>query len=553
MPDSLESRTVSGDDSLLLTGARVYTADPRQPWAEAIVTRGDRIAYAGAEEEASAFTPPRTERIHLPGALVVPGLNDSHIHLSWGAQGFGALDLEGAATLPHMQDRVRAYAAGHPDKEWIEGFGLPYEAFAGLDIPARAALDAAAPDRPVYLRAYDWHTSWANTLALERAGIARGAALPPPNSVDVEAGTGLATGLLKEKLAQDLVAGLIPEPSEEERDDHLCRAMRYINGHGVTSVQNMDGDVGRLAWYERLRARGALTVRAAHYLSVREGISRRELRALAELLPDYSGPWNRLRGIKLFMDGVVESKTALLLEPYTDGRGDSGVPDIDPEAYRDIVVLADALRLAVATHAVGDRAVRLALNAYEAARHANGNRRDRRHRVEHVEVIQPSDVPRFAHLGVVASTQPLHAILGDDPRATPWTALVGAAREPYAFAWQSLLQTGARLAFGSDWPIVTPDARLGLYAALTRKSLGGEPLGGWQPQQAVTLAQALDAYTRGAAYAEGQESVKGMLRAGMPADLTVFARDPFVLTPDEIPSVEIALTVVDGRIVYRAE
>lgn len=542
---------MSGDDSLFLTGARVYTADPRQPWATAVVTRGGFVAYAGDEHGARAFVGPRTERIHLPGALAVPGLNDSHIHLSWGARGFDILNLEGVATPPELQERLRAYAATFPCRPWIEGFGLPYEAFAGLAGLPREILDTAVAGRPVYLRAYDWHSAWANTAALERAGIARGAALPPPNRVAVDDETGLATGMLKEKLALDLVARLIPEPPEEERNDLLRRAMRHVNAHGVTSVQNMDGDPARLAQYERLRERGDVTVRAAHYLSVREDTPREELRRLAELLPAYAGPWNRLRGIKLFMDGVVESKTALLLDPYADGSGEAGVPDIDPDAYRDIVVLADALRLAVATHAIGDRAVRLALNAYEAARIANGNRRARRHRIEHVELIQPADVPRFAHLGVVSSMQPLHAILGGDPRATPWTALVGPAREPDAFAWQSLLQTGARLAFGSDWPIVTPDARLGLYAAIARTGLGGEPVEGWQPQQRITLAQALDAYTRGAAYAEGQEKVKGALRAGMLADLTVFARDPFALPPDELPSVDIALTVVDGRVAHR--
>jgi predicted amidohydrolase YtcJ len=541
------------DRGLLITGARVYTADPTRPWAEAIVTRGGRVVYVGGAAEARRQATPRTEQIHMPGALVAPGLNDSHIHLSWGASTFGMVNLEDAHTLPALRDTLRAYAAAHPARPWIEGSGLPYDVFMNLERPERLVLDQAVPDRPVYVRAYDWHTAWANTVALERAGIVHGADLPPPNAVVVDPATGLATGLLKEKLAQDLVEQLIPVPSEQESDELLRRAMRHVNGFGVTSAQNMDGDAARVAQYERLRARDALTVRAAHYLRVRADTPRDHLDAFAALAGTHAGPatlWNRVRGIKLFIDGVVESNTALMLAPYGPAGG-MGIADIDPVVYRDIVVAADALGLAVATHAIGDRGVRLALDAYEEARRANGDRAARRLRVEHIEVVHPADIPRFAHPDVVASMQPLHAIVGDDPRTTPWTVMAGPEREPYAFAWRGLLDAGARLSFGSDWPIVTPDPRLGLYAAVTRKALNGAPPGGWQPQQAVTLAQALDAYTRGAAYAEGQEDIKGMLRVGMLADLTVFARDLFTLPATDIPAVHIALTVVDGRVVYR--
>jgi predicted amidohydrolase YtcJ len=205
----------------------------------------------------------------------------------------------------------------------------------------------------------------------------------------------------------------------------------------------------------------------------------------------------------------------------------------------------------VATHAIGDRGVRLTLDAYEAAQQANGGRRDRRHRVEHIEVIHPDDIARFGHLGVTASMQPFHAAPTGDPRSTPWTRLVGPAREPYAFAWRSLLEVGATLAFGSDWPVVTPDVRVGLHTALTRTNRANEPEGGWQPQLCVTLAQALDAYTRGGAYAEGQDDTKGVLRAGMLADITAFTQDLFALDPHAVPSVGIALTIVDGQIVHR--
>jgi predicted amidohydrolase YtcJ len=224
---------------------------------------------------------------------------------------------------------------------------------------------------------------------------------------------------------------------------------------------------------------------------------------------------------------------------------------MDPTIYHNFVVEADRLEMDVATHAVGDRGVRLCLDAYEAAQRANGGRRDRRHRIEHIEVIHPDDIARFGRLGVTASMQPFHAAPTGDPRNTPWTQNVGPAREPLAFAWRSLLEAGAPLSFGSDWPVVTPDVRIGLHTALTRTNVSNLPEGGWQPQQCVTLAQALDAYTRGGAYAEAQDHVKGVLRAGMLADITVFAQDLFSVRPHDIPVVNIALTVVDGRIVYR--
>ncbi len=542
--------TDSAHSGVLITGSRVYTADPAFPWAEAVLTRGKSIAFVGSEAEARAQAPAGTESVHVPGGLIVPGLNESHVHLSLAAANLPLLNLEGVVTPDQLQERLRDYGTAHSDRAWIQGYGLFYEALTGLDQPPRVVLDAAVSDRPILVTAFDGHSAWANTAALERAGIAQGADLPRPSEVVVDPVSGLATGTLKEH-ARALIVRWIAQPSVAERDDMLCQAVRHMTHLGITSVQNMDGDLARLEQYERLRAQGDLSVRAYHYMSMREEMPRACLDEFAELTRRYTDPWNRTRGIKLFIDGVVESKTALLLEPYADGSGETGVPDMDPEAYREIVVAADRLGMDVATHAIGDRGVRLALDAYEAAQESNGGRRDRRHRVEHIEVIHPGDIPRFRRLGVTASMQPLHAAPTTDPRFSPWTRLVGPAREPYAFAWRRLLEAGAPLAFGSDWPVVTPDVRMGLHTALTRTDMSNEPMGGWQPQLGVTMAQALDAYTRGGAYAEGQDDVKGILRPGLLADITAFTRDLFAVSPDVIPAVGIALTIVDGRIVHR--
>jgi predicted amidohydrolase YtcJ len=327
--------------------------------------------------------------------------------------------------------------------------------------------------------------------------------------------------------------------------------MRHVNRLGVTSVQNMDGDLTRLQQYARLAESGDLSIRAYHYMSVREETPREYLQDVLEYTRTYNDSWNRTCGIKLFIDGVVEARTAWMLEPY-EGTDEVGVPDMDPDVYWEVVVAADALDMDVATHAIGDRGIRTALDAYEAAQQANGGRRERRHRVEHIEVGNPEDLPRFGRLGVTASMQPLHAAPTGDPTQTPWTQLVGPRREPYAFAWRRVLETGARLSFGSDWPIVTIDTRPGIHTAITRSNVAGQPEGGWQPQLSVTLAQALDAYTSGAAYAERQEHVKGTLRRGMLADITAFAEDPFRLSPDQILDVDVALTVIDGRAVHRS-
>jgi predicted amidohydrolase YtcJ len=539
----------SFETSILLTGARVFTADPTMPWAEAMVTRGNRLHFVGSEVDARERAGDGAEEIHVPGGLAIPGLNDSHIHMTMGAHALTILNLEGAMAVPEVQSRLQAYAAAHPERAWIEGYGLPYEPLlASTDAP-RAVLDAAVSDRPVFIYAFDTHTAWCNSAALTRAGIEHGADLPLPNEVVVDE-HGVATGMLKERLAHDLVRRFIASPPDDELDDTLARAMQHVNRLGITSVQNMDGSPDRLQQYDRLHERGDLTVRAYHYLNVREDTPRELLRDLAGLMGEYVTPWNRMGGIKLFLDGVVETKTALMLEPYADGSRATGVPDMDPELYRDLVIRADALGMDVATHAIGDRAGEIALDAYGAALEGNGGV-DVRHRIEHLEVLAPYNAARFRELGVTASMQPLHAGPTGDPQFTPWTALVGPQREPFAFAWQSLLTAGASLSFGSDWPIVSPDARLGLHTAMTRADIKGEPPGGWQPQQCLTLAQALHAYTTGAAYAEREEGRKGMLAHGMLADITVFERDLFTVTPAEIPSVGVVLTIVDGRVVHR--
>lgn len=540
------------NSGLLLTGGRIYTGDLKQPWAEAIVTRGDRIAFLGSEAEARQLAK-GAEEIRLPGSLVVPGLNYSHVHMTMAAYNLPRCDVQGIFTMEKLQGRLRDYAQANPELRWIEAWGCAYEPFMDSVGREREALDRGIADRPVYVRAFDSHSSWCNTHALRLAGIEHGSDIPLPNEVVVDRATGLATGMLKESLAHALVVRAIGEPTAEERDQLLLGAIRYCNELGITSVQNMDADLNRLEQYDRLLQRRELTVRAAHWLTVREEMPRDYVVECAQMMRRFNGPWNHVPGIKMFIDGVVESKTAMMFEPYSDGSGDVGVPDMDPDAYREIAVMADGLDMDVATHAIGDRGVHTAIDTYEATGLNNPSRLRRRHRIEHIETIQPQDIPRIGALGITASMQPLHAAPTTDPRYTPYTKMIGRQREPYAFNWRSIVEGGARLSFGSDWPIVTCDVRPGIHTALTRQTVEGEPSCGWNPHQCVTLGQAVDAYTTGAAYAESQETIKGALCPGMLADITVFAEDLYCLAPHEMLGVPIALTVVDGRVVHRAK
>jgi len=535
--------------SLLVTGSRVYTGISAAPWAEAVLCEGGLVRYVGTEAEARDLAPAGTEHVHIPAGLVTAGLNDSHLHTDYGAYDLTILSLEGVTDLSEMLDRIRAYAQVNPDREWIEGYGVFYEVWQGLAGPERLAIDSAVSDRPVFLKAFDGHSSWVNTEALRRSGIERGAGSPPPNVV-ITGDDGLATGMLTEGAA-GFIERVMGEPTESEREEMLVNAIRYLNSLGITSVQNMKEDLGVLQRWQRVRERGALTLRAYHYLIVDESTPRDYLLDCKQYTEAFSDDWNRTSGIKLFMDGVVEAKTAWMHNPYADGSGDRGVPNITPEVFRDIVVAADALDMDVAVHAIGEQAVHHTLDSYQAAQEVNGGRRDRRHRVEHIETILTSDIARFGQLGVTASMQPLHAAPTSDPRFTPWTLLAGPEREPYSFPWRRLADGGAVLSFGSDWPVVTADVRPGLHAAVTRRSTSGEPAGGWQPQQCVTLEEALRAYTAGAAYAQRAERKKGRLRPGMFADLTIFDRDLFAVPPSEILQARIELTVVSGRVVYR--
>lgn len=530
---------------ILLTHGRVFTVDPANPQAEAVAVNGRRIVFVGSAADAAAWRGPQTRVIDALGRTLLPGFIDSHFHLLLGSIELGDIQLAEAAHLDDMRAAVTAYAAGHPDQEWLVGRGLAYYVLPAGPLPPRLHLDRIEPDRPLIVFAYDAHTAWANTAALRRAGILEQGEARAANSEIVRGSDGLATGELREPGAYEQVMDLVPPPDEARRRTLLHQGLAQAAAVGITSIHNMDGNAEQLGLYAALEDLGELTLRVYCPYSVTPETPLEALAEAAELARAYRSDMVRGGCVKFFMDGVIESYTGLLVDGYEGQPDNLGGANYSPEHFTRMATEADRLGLQIFVHAVGDGAVRRTLDGYEAARNANG-RRDSRHRIEHVELVHPDDLPRFAELGVIASMQPRHAPL-DIADPDVWPIRVGQRRWQYSFAWQTLRQAGARLAFGSDWPVAVQNPLVGLHYALNR-----QPWAAGLPDQRQSLADAIAAYTRDAAYAEFQEQAKGQIRSGMLADMVLLSEDINAVPPDAIEQVRPVLTMCNGTVVYEA-
>jgi hypothetical protein len=538
---------------LLLLNGHIYTGTSVQPWAKAMAIRGERILAVGEEREIRTFQGPRTIVIDLGGRMAMPGIIDSHIHFLDGSLAMDQLNLDDAYTIAEIQRRVREFAAAHPERPWLLGRGWLYDAFKPSGLPSRRLLDEIVPERPVVIECYDGHSLWVNSRALALAGVDKNTPDPRQGSVIVgtivrDPTTGEATGVLKEE-AMEIVRHLIPQPSREEKLRAIRAGLRKANRHGLTSVVNASGSIEEMELYDELRKKAELTVRMTTALMMEPRLSEKTIAMYEEGRRRFHDEWVRGGVIKAFMDGVVESHTAAMLEPYSDDPKLSGSLNYTPEQFRDNVVELDRRHFQVITHAIGDRAVRTALDAYLVADHINGSR-DRRFRIEHIENINPEDIARFGRLGVIASMQPYHCY--PEPNLfNIWARNIGPRRLPYSFAWHDLAAAGARLAFGSDWPVVSLDPFIGIQNAVTRQDWSGQPPEGFVSAQKVTLNQALAAYTRDGAFAEFEEDQKGTLEPGKLADVVVLSQDLFAVHPLEIRKTHVVLTIVGGKIVYR--
>jgi predicted amidohydrolase YtcJ len=538
---------------LALINGRIWTSGDQTSLVEAIAIRGDQIIRVGTTAEVKQLADAHTQIIDLGGRLAAPGFNDAHIHFMGGSSGLNEVNLTEAKSVAEIVERVAAYAKKSPDRQWITGSGWEYTPFPG-GLPTKTYLDVVIKDRPVFLRAYDGHSGWANSKALELAGINAQTKFTGYGEI-VRDAAGEPTGALKEG-AQRLVAQLIPPLTREQKLDVLRQGLKLAASLGITSLKNASGSADEFSLYEELQQRGELTARFSMAFSVGERTTPEQIESFLALKNKYDiNPMLRAASVKFVLDGVIETHTAAMLERYSDLPASSGMPlgetTMPPDIFQDLVAKYDKLGFQIYTHAIGDRAVREALNAYESAQQANRvvNRRSPRHRIEHIETVSPTDIPRFAKLGVLASMEPIHA---DPGTAEVWSRAVGAERLPFAFAWQSLLKSGARLIYSSDWPAaISVDPIRGLHCAVNRRTAEGQPPRSWIPEQRVSIVDALRAYTNGGAYSSFEEGIKGRIAPGMLADVVVFSQDLFKIDPMRIHETRVVLTIFNGKPIYR--
>jgi predicted amidohydrolase YtcJ len=532
---------------ICLTG-RVWTGDDDQPWAEAVLLDGDRIAAVGRRDEIL----PRARGAHLIEAgegLIAPGFIDAHLHLIAGGFRLTSLQLRDASDPGEFCARLAAFAATLPSGAWITGGDWDHERWGGA-LPSRSWIDGVTPHHPVWINRLDGHMALANSAALHRAGVTR-------DTPEVSGGTivrdaaGEPTGLLKD-MAMDLVQRVVPPATAGDEDRALEAAMRHVASHGVTSVHHMGsipqaGSWNELAIVRRAHTAGRLRTRVYCAVPLDTWIRLRDLIQSRTLGGDdgRGDAWLRAGVVKGFVDGSLGARTAAFHEPYGDAPDNRGLLVTDPGHLREWIIGADKAGLQCAIHAIGDCAIAMLLDTFEAATSRHGVR-DRRFRIEHTQHLDPRDIPRIARLRVIASMQPSH--LTEDGR---WAEqVIGPARAAMTYACRSLHDAGVRLAFGSDWFVMPPVPIAGLAAAVTRRTSDGRHPGGWIPEQRIALDAALRAYTRDAAYASFEEHVKGQLTPGFLADIVVLDRDPFRMTAAEIDQCRVAMTIVGGEIVH---
>ncbi|HXM94537.1 MAG TPA: amidohydrolase family protein [Candidatus Dormibacteraeota bacterium] len=536
-------------DTIVLHG-RVYTVNTKQPWAQAVAISGGKILAVGDDAEVNRLRGKGTKVLDAGGRLVLPGFADCHIHFLEGSLGLDRANLQGAKNTADIQQILRNYAAKHPGQGWILGSGWNYAMFGEENLPHKKYLDELFQDRPVFLVGFDGHTSWANSKALALAGITKDTADPANGAIVRDKSTREPTGALKESASQ-LLDKVIPKSTRSEKLASLRSGVRWANENGLTRVHSAGGDFEEFDLYDELRRHGDLTVRfyIAYFLNPPE-LRPQDIATIEDARSKYAGEWLAGGVVKMMLDGVVESHTAAMLEPYTDDPSTKGNLFWDPDKYKATVAQLDKRGLQLFTHAIGDDAVRTALDAYEGAQKAN-HTTDRRARIEHIETITAQDIPRFGQLGVIASMQPLHSY-PDENTLHVWAGNNGPDRASRGFAWHDIAASGGRLAFGSDWNVVTLNPWHGLQLAVTRQTFEGKPEGGWLPNERVTLAQAVEAYTLGAAFAGRREKWEGSIEQGKLADLIIVSQNIFEIDPHKIAETKVDTTIVGGRVVYQA-
>lgn len=528
----------------LFHNGRIITMNPAQPRAEAVLIRDGRVVAVGSNDELDAFKRSAARVIDLDGATMLPGLIDAHTHFVSGGLSLANVRLAGATTMTEMQRRVAEKVRMAPTGEWVVGRGWDdTKRTDRVALPTKEELDEVSPEHPVYLGRADGHVGWANSLALQRAGIDRATPDPYGGRI-VHDEQGEPTGILQET-AKKLVENILPVPDEAARERALKLGLAEAAGYGITSIHD-NAPAEDLALYTDFKERGELTLRVYGLVRGWE-VPQPFLEPMIAIgaRTGFGDDWVRLGALKLSLDGTLGSRTAAMLAPYSDDMDNLGVFRISQAELDPIIERAHRHRIQVALHAIGDAACKMALDSIERATKAF-HWPDHRHRIEHEQVITRHDMERFPQLGVIASLQPCHAIT--DLR---WVeSRVGPERIATSYAWQSFVQLGTHICLGTDWPVETLDPRVGFYESLTREELGGGPPGGRWPEEALTIEQTLKGYTLDSAFAEFAEHKKGSITPGKFADLAIFAQDPTAIEPRALLELETLATMIDGRAVY---
>lgn len=530
---------------IILMNGRIWTAGSADKFVEAAAIRGENIIAAGSNAAVSKHRGPNSRVIDLKGRFAMPGINDAHAHFLSASLTATQVDLSEATTLEEAQSAVRKFAAENPNVPWITGFGWQYAIFPNARLPLKSDIDAIVSDRPVFLSAYDGHTGWANSKALEIAGVTKETEFTGFGEI-VRDKKGEPTGVFKES-AMGLVRSKIPRPTREQQIEALKRGFKNAHSLGITSIQNAHGGTGETELYADLLKTGELGLRTHIAFSVNPRTTQADIDAIVESSKKYSSPMLRVGAIKIMVDGVVESYTAAMLEPYTNKPDTMGEPSYTQEQLNNIVRMADKAGLQIYIHAIGDRGVRMALDAFENAIRVNG-RRDSRFRIEHIETIQYADIKRFKELGVIASMQPIHA---DPATINVWSDNIGADRTSRAFAWRAMEISGIKVIFSSDFPAaISMSPWRGLHSAVNRQTITGWPANGWLKQWSVPVSTALLAYTENGAFASFEEGKKGKIAVGMYADLIVLDRNPFEIPPSDLYKISVDTTIIGGKVVF---
>jgi predicted amidohydrolase YtcJ len=536
---------------LVVVHAKVYTVNAKQPWAQAVAIRQGKIVAVGTDEEIARLQNKNTKVIDAGGRLVMPGFVDCHIHFLEGSLGIDRVHLEGAQNVADIQKMLREYAAKHPGDSWILGTGWNYAMFSPETLPNKKYLDELFPDRPAFISGYDGHTTWANSKALAIAGVTNETPDPAGGAIVRDPKTGEATGALKEA-ASGIVNKVVPKSTRAEKLAALREGIHWANENGLTRVHSAGGDFEDLDLYAELRQHGDLSLRfyIAYFLDPPE-LRKQDLDAVEAARRKYRDDWIDTNVVKMMIDGVIESHTAAMLDPYSDDPSTKGKPFWETDKYQTAVAELDKRGFQLFTHAIGEGGVRTSLDAYENAAAVNHDM-DRRPRIEHIETVSVADIPRFGKIGVIASMQPLHSY-PDADTLDVWARNAGPDRASRAWSWKSIADASGKLAFGSDWPVVTLNPWEGVQTAVTRQTREGKPEGGFVPGQRLTVAQAVNGYTLGAAFAGRREKTEGSLEVGKLADLIIVSQNIFEIDPHKIAETKVVDTIVGGKVVYQAE